>query len=46
MRVWVRLDLDTQTAVLEDEAGNEQGEVETAWDGAFHLIGPLDVEDE
>lgn len=46
-RIWVRWDPTTEEAVAEDETGNTiDVELEVERDGAFYLVGPLDVEDE
>jgi hypothetical protein len=45
VRVFVRLDTDSNTAELEDEAGNEvtAAELSVEYDGPFVLVGPLDL---
>jgi hypothetical protein len=44
--VWLRWDPTTEVAALEDENGNDGPvDVDVQRDGAFYLIGPLDIED-
>jgi hypothetical protein len=47
VRVWIRWDPTREEAVVEEESGSELSfyPIDIQRDGAFYLIGPLDLED-
>lgn len=47
VKVWLRWDPTTEEAFVEDEAGNESAlPLDIQRDGAFYLIGPIEVAEE